>query len=94
MYITSCYGICLAVRGIYFLLVIEKLGPDPSTLSPDPSQRSNYSLQLRSVIFSASGIKQVSSSKISNTLDWIYYVYTKQIGSQAFNVGSRPAPKA
>ena len=63
-------------------------------LGPDPSQTLNYGLQLRSVKFSASGVRQVSRSKISNTQDWVYYVYTKSIWPPAFNCGSIPSPKA
>ena len=44
------------------LLFISKLGPGPSTLGPDPSQTLNYGLQMRSVQFWASGVRQVSSS--------------------------------
>ena len=35
-----------------------------SIWGPDPSQTLNYGLQLRSVKFSASGVRQVSRSKI------------------------------
>ena len=52
-----------------------KLGPEPSMLCPDPFQTLNYGLQLRSVKFSASGIRQVSISNISNTQDWVYIMY-------------------
>ena len=45
-------------------------------LGPDPSQTLNYSLQLRSVKFSASGVRQAPRAKISNTQDCVYYVYT------------------
>ena len=77
-----------------FCFLFSRLGPEPSSLAPDPSQTLNYRLQFRSVKFSASGVSQVSRSKISNTQDWVYFVHTKQIGSQAFNFGSRPTPKA
>ena len=83
----------LAVRGIYFLLFSSTMGPELSILGPDPSRSLNYGLQLRSVKFSASDARQVSRSKISNTQDWVYYVYTKRIGSQAFSLGSRPTQK-
>ena len=52
-----------------------KMGPEPSISCPNPSQPFNYGLQLRSVKFSASGVRQVSRSKISNTQDWVYYIY-------------------
>ena len=71
-----------------------KFGSRALNFGPDPSQTLNYGLQFRSVKFSASGVRQVSRSKMSNTQDWVYYVYPKQIGSQAFNFGSRPTPKA
>ena len=86
--------ITLAVRGVYILLFIESLGPEASILGTDPSQTLVYGLQLSSVKFSASGVRQVSRSKISNTQDWTCYVYTKLIGPQAFGFGSRPTPKA
>ena len=69
------------------------MGPEPSILGPDPSQTLNYCLQMRSVKFSASGERQVSRSKMSKTQDWVYYVYPKQIGSQAFKFWVQTHPK-
>ena len=63
----SLAGHSLAVRGIYFLLFIENVCAELSILGPDISQTLDYDQQLRSVTFSASGIRQVSRSNIANT---------------------------
>ena len=78
----------------YTFYFSSKTGPELSILGPDPSQTLNYRLQLRSVKFSASGVRHLSRSKISNTQHWVYYVYTQHVGPQAFSCGSRPTPKA
>ena len=64
MKITHPHPLYLAVHGIYFLLFYDKLGPAPSMLGPDPSQTLDYGLQLRSVKFSASSLREVLRSKI------------------------------
>ena len=46
-----------------FYFFIKNRAPKPSILGPDPSQTLNYTLQLRSVQFLASGVRQVSRSR-------------------------------
>ena len=45
-----------AALGANFLLFIGTLGPEPAMLGRDPSQTLDYSLQMRSVQFLASGV--------------------------------------
>ena len=56
------YIFCISY--IYSLLFYFKLGPEPSILGPDPSQTLKYSLKLRSVQILASGVRQLSRSRL------------------------------
>ena len=62
---TYIYTCVLAVRGMCFYFFIPELGPELSIWGLDPFQTLDYSLQLRSVQFSAYGVKQVSRSSLN-----------------------------
>ena len=52
-----------------FSLVSQRLGPEPSNVGSDPFQKLNYMLLLRSVHFSASGLRQVSRPSSAQIID-------------------------